>query len=407
MYEMRFIRLIVIVSFGFVFLLHGCKKQQSLDFSSDQLKYSMNRAITSSKLMIESLANTTHQLPRSLDNEGELITSDPAWWTSGFFPGQLWYLYEYSGEEQMKTHAEIFSKYIESQKYSTDNHDIGFMLFCSFGNGFRLTKNVEYKEILITGANSLMKRYDANIGSILSWDYDKSIWQFPVIIDNMMNLELLFWAAKELNDSTMYNAAINHADKTMKHGFRPDASCWHVVSYDTITGLPHVKQTHQGLNDSSSWARGQAWALYGYTMVYRESGEKRFLEHAINIANYIINHPSMPEDLIPLWDFHAPVNDYRDASAAAIIASALIELADYAPEHNDLYSDFATKQLISLSSDKYLAMPNTNGNFLLRHSVGNYPSGYEIDKPLSYADYYYIEALIRYKKRQEHKNTIK
>lgn len=357
----------------------------------------LNRALVSAKLMSASLGESPVLLPRSADENHKLITSSPEWWTSGFFPGELWYLYDYSGNSEFKDMAIRYSNMLESQKYVTDNHDIGFMLYCSFGNGLRLTNEIRYKEILIIAAQSLMERYNPTIGLIRSWDFNKDIWQYPVIIDNMMNLELLFWAAKETNNSQMYQAAVSHADKTMQHHFRPDYSCWHVVSYDTVSGLPHIKQTHQGLNDSSSWARGQAWALYGYSMVYRETREKRFLDMANQVAKYIMTHPSIPADKVPLWDFNAPSDAPRDASSAALIASSLIELAEFVPEKRSNYLKFAEQQLLSLSSKKYFAEPGTNANFILKHSVGNYPAGYEIDAPLSYADYYYVEALIRYR----------
>jgi hypothetical protein len=357
----------------------------------------LESALLSAKLMSASLGENPTVLPRSTDKTGQLTTSAPDWWTSGFYPGELWYLYEYSRSSELKNLAIKYSNLVEDQKYATDNHDIGFMLYCSFGNGLRLTNDVRYKEILTTAAQSLMKRYNPTVGLIRSWDFNKDIWQYPVIIDNMMNLELLFWAAKETKNTEMYQAAVSHADKTLEHHFRPDYSCWHVVSYDTVTGLPHIKQTHQGLNDSSSWARGQAWALYGYTMVYRETGEKRFLNQANNIARYIMTHSSIPADKVPLWDFDASCNAPRDASAAALIASSLIELADFVPEKQINYLKFAEQQLLSLSSREYSAEPGTNANFILKHSVGNYPAGYEIDAPLSYADYYYVEALIRYR----------
>jgi rhamnogalacturonyl hydrolase YesR len=274
---------------------------------------------------------------------------------------------------------------------------VGFMLYCSSGNGFRLTGEEKYHEIITTGAHSLMTRYKDKPGLVRSWDFNRDIWQYPVIIDNMMNLELLFEIARETNDSTMYKAAVGHAEKTMKHHFRPDYSCWHVVSYDTITGLPQLKQTHQGLTDNSAWARGQAWALYGYTMTYRETKSPRFLEHAKRIADYLLSHPAMPADKIPLWDFDAPENAPRDASAAAIIASALIELSQYAPENKAEYLHFAEQQLLSLSSGKYFAKEGSNGHFILKHSTGNMPANSEIDAPLSYADYYYVEALMRYR----------
>lgn len=357
----------------------------------------LNRALVSAKLMSATLGQSPALLPRSTDRNGKLTTSAPEWWTSGFYPGELWYLYDYSRNSELKDLAIRYSNLLENQKYVTDNHDIGFMLYCSFGNGLRLTNDTRYKEILTTAAQSLMKRYNPAVGLIRSWDFNKDIWQYPVIIDNMMNLELLFWVAKETNDSMMYKAAVSHADKTMKYHFRPDYSCWHVVSYDTISGLPHLKQTHQGLNDSSSWARGQAWALYSYTMVYRETREKRFLDQANHVAKYIMTHPSIPADKVPLWDFNAFADAPKDASSAALIASSLIELAGFVPEKRSNYLNFAEQQLLSLSSKKYSAEPGTNANFILKHSVGNYPAGYEIDAPLSYADYYYVEALIRYR----------
>jgi polysaccharide pyruvyl transferase WcaK-like protein len=367
------------------------------ELTLEQVNASLTRAVFHVKAMSKSLENQENTLPRTIDKNGQLIVSGPEWWTSGFYPGTLWYLYEFSKDEGLKQLADKYSMLIEKQKYTADNHDIGFMLYCSSGNAYRLTGDEKYNDIITTGSQSLMKRYHNHAGLIRSWDFNPDIWQYPVIIDNMMNLEMLFEVSKKMKDSTMYNAALSHADKTMKHHFRSDYSCWHVVSYDTITGLPHLKQTHQGLNDNSAWARGQAWALYGYTMTYRETKEDRFLEHAKQIANYIIHHPSIPEDKIPLWDFDATKDSPRDASSAAIMASALIELSQYVPKHKIEYLEFAGQQLISLSSDKYFAKEGANGNFILMHSTGNFPGKYEIDAPLIYADYYYVEALMRYR----------
>lgn len=373
-------------------------KAETPTLSVKMIDKSLKKAVLQAEYMNEVLGNFPGQLPRSACENGKLITSGAEWWTSGFYPGELWYLYEYSNSRKMNVLAKQYTDLLESQKWSTDNHDIGFMLYCSFGNGLRLTNNSQYKDILLTAASSLMKRYNPKVGLIRSWDFNKENWQYPVIIDNMMNLELLFWAAKQSNDSAMYQAAVSHATKTMKYHFRPDYSCWHVVSYDTINGLPHIKQTHQGLNDSSAWARGQAWALYGFTMVYRATKDPKFLKHAINIAEYIINNPAMPTDKIPIWDFNDKPTSYRDASAGALIASALIELAEYTPELKQKYLNFAQQQLLALSSSEYTAQTGQNAGFILKHSVGNYPKGYEIDAPLSYADYYYVEALLRYRK---------
>lgn len=333
--------------------------------------------------------------PRTYENgHVELVTERD--WTSGFFPGSLWLAYQLTGNETLKAEAARFSSFVEAAKYRTNTHDLGFILNCSFGNGYLITKDSSYKEVLITGANTLMKRYNSNIGLIRSWDF--GTWQFPVIIDNMMNLEFLYEVGLMTNNQDMINATISHADKTLANHFRDDNSCVHVVDYDTITGAVILKQTHQGYNDESAWVRGQAWGLYGYTMMYRFAQKPEYLAQAEKIANYILNHPRMPDDLVPYWDFDAPniPNEPRDASAAAVIASALIELSDYAAE-GDKYFKAAEKMLKNLSSEKYLAKPGENGFFVLKHSTGNWPKNSEIDTPLSYADYYYIEALKRYK----------
>jgi hypothetical protein len=254
---------------------------------------------------------------------------------------------------------------------------------------------------LLQGAESLSTRFRSATGLIRSWDWNKKVWNYPVIIDNMMNLELLEWASKH-SDSTKYaNIARSHADKTMEHHFRPDYSTWHVVSYDPATGLPEKKQTRQGYADESTWSRGQAWALYGYVMMYRESNDIRYLKQAENIAGFILNHPNLPKDKIPYWDFNAPDIPHakKDASAGAIMASAFIELSQMTKGRKSKgYLSVAITQLLTLSSPEYLAEPGTNANFILKHSVGSLPENSEVDVPLTYADYYFLEALIRYKK---------
>lgn len=216
----------------------------------------------------------------------------------------------------------------------------------------------------------------------------------------MMNLELLMWAFRESGDSSFYKIAVSHADTTIKNHFRDDFSSWHVVSYDTITGKVETRQTHQGYSDGSAWARGQAWGLYGFVVMYRETGLQRYLDQAIGIASFMISHRNMPGDMIPYWDFDAPdiPAAMRDASAGAIMASALLELSGYADgEQGESFFRVATKQLQTLSSPEYLADTGENGNFILKHSVGSLPGNSEVDVPLTYADYYYIEALMRYK----------
>ena len=382
--------------------LFSCKGNSSEELEMKKMiDHAMSVAIHQSINMAEVLLDSPDRLPRTYD-KGELRTAGSGWWTSGFFPGVLWYLYEYSKNDTLLNYAELYTARVEKEKYTTDNHDVGFMLYCSFGNGLRITGNEAYNEVLHTGAKSLSTRYRPVPGLIRSWDHKQDIWQYPVIIDNMMNLELMLWATEYSGDSTFYNISIEHADKTMRDIYRPDYSCYHVVSYDTITGDPHVKMTAQGYSDDSSWSRGQAWGLYGYTLMYRLTKEQRYLEQANNIAAFILNHPRLPEDKIPYWDFDAPniPDALRDASAGAIIASALIELSAYVKNPlKKQYMDVARTQLKTLASPAYLAEPGTNGNFVLKHSVGSLPHNGEVDVPLTYADYYFIEAMMRYKKR--------
>lgn len=384
--------------------LISCNNKMKTD-NNQSLKLVIDSAFVfaekQSLLMAAKYKNQEGRLPRTYENNSD-VSSDSRWWCSGFFPGSLWYIYENSQNPEILRYAQLYTDRVEREKYTTDNHDVGFMIYCSFGNGFRLTGEDRYKEILLTGAKSLATRFNPKIGLIRSWDHNKEIWQYPVIIDNIMNLELLLWASDNSDDKSFRNIAISHADKSMIHHFRPDYSSFHVVSYDTITGLPHRKQTHQGYLDESSWSRGQAWGLYGYTYLYRETKDERYLELAKNIANYIINHPNMPDDYIPYWDFDTPdiPNTYRDVSAATVIASALVELSDYVDkELTQKYLKVVETQIKKLASPEYTAKLGENGCFILKHSVGSYPGKSEVDVPLTYADYYYLEALTRLKRK--------
>lgn len=361
---------------------------------------SLEMATTQSLAMAKSLEKDSLLLPRSFE-KGSLVTSDSRWWCSGFFPGVLWYLYENTPTEELKKYAQLYTDRVEREKFTTDNHDVGFMVFCSFGNGQRITGNEKYKDVIAKASESLSTRYKDNIHLIRSWDWNREVWQYPVIIDNMMNLEMLMWAAKETGNNRFEEIAKNHADKTMKEHFRPDYSCYHLVDYDTISGDSRIKQTVQGYSNESSWARGQAWALYGYTMMARETEDADYLSQAEKIAEFILNHPNLPDDKIPYWDFNAPniPNEFRDASAGAIMASAFIELSRLTKDEKlaKKCKQTAVTQLKTLSSPEYLAKPGENGNFILKHSVGSLPGKSEIDVPLTYADYYYVEALMRYK----------
>jgi unsaturated chondroitin disaccharide hydrolase len=363
-----------------------------------------------SKLMIEEIpkaknGNPALVSPRTLD-KGALKVVASRDWTSGFFPGVLWFLYEYTGKPEWKQSAQAYTANIEQEKLNGVTHDMGFKVYCSFGAGYRLTKDPLYKDIIIQSARTLSTRFNPIIGTLRSWDHSRDKWGFPVIIDNMMNLELLFAATQMTGDSSFYKIAVSHANTTIKNHFRPDYSSYHVIDYDTVTGKPVKKNTHQGYSHESAWSRGQAWGLYGYTMCYRFTKDLTYLQQAEKIAAFLFNHPNMPKDLVPYWDFNAPniPNEERDASAAAVIASGLYELSLYS-KNGKSYREKADKIMKSLTTDYRSPLGQTRG-FILLHSVGSKPSNSEVDVPLSYADYYYLEALLRSKKLKEKKKLF-
>ena len=379
-------------------ILASCAGQPKEEPMESVIERGLHTATEQALLMAKELENQEGRLPKSI-KDGKLETSDCYWWCSGFFPGELWYLYEYTQDPELKRYAELFTDRLEKVQYVTNNHDVGFMLYCSYGNGLRLTGNPHYKEVLVQGARSLATRYNPTVKAIRSWDFGH--WQYPVIIDNMMNLELLTWAGKETKDTTFTHIAATHANTTLVNHFRPDYSSFHVVSYDTLSGQPEAKETAQGYADGSAWARGQAWALYGYTMMARETGNDAYLQQAKHIAAFLMTHPRMPQDKVPYWDYDTPdiPHTTRDASAAAIMASALIELSQLdKSEEAPRYLAYAKDQLRSLSSPEYLAEKGTNCDFALKHSTGHFKANSEVDVPLSYADYYYVEALMRLRK---------
>lgn len=336
--------------------------------------------------------------PRTIEN-GKLKLVASRDWTSGFFPGVLWFLYQYTGKQEWLTQAKAYTANIEREKTNAGTHDMGFKIFCSFGTGYRLTNDATYKDIIIQSAKTLSTRFNPTVGCIRSWDHHKEVWGFPVIIDNMMNLELLFEATKFTGDSSFYKIAVSHANTTMKNHFRPDYSSYHVIDYDTATGAVVKKNTHQGYSHESAWSRGQAWGLYGYTMCYRYTKDPIYLQQAEHIATFILNHPRLPKDLVPYYDFDGPdiPNAPRDASAAAIIASGLYELAGYSKNAKQ-YRTTADKIVNNLTKS-YRSPIGENFGFLLLHSTGSKPSNSEVDVPLNYADYYYLEALLRGKKK--------
>jgi rhamnogalacturonyl hydrolase YesR len=401
---MKKIIYLIILSFMFQ---SQCSSAQSVD--QEQIQESMELAEDQNRHMFEVMSQRKEEVndgkavadgedlvsPRSIDPDGTLHLVPSSDWTSGFFPGELWYLYEYTDDDTWMEHAKRITEQLEQEKMNDGTHDMGFKIYNSFGHGYRLTDNESYKKIIIESAQTLTTRYNPTVGSIRSWDFNKEVWDFPVIIDNMMNLELLFAATELSGDSTYYNIAVDHANTTMKNHFRDDGSSYHVIDYNPETGEIRKRNTHQGYSDESGWTRGQAWGLYGFTMSYRETKMEEYMEQAETIADYILEHPNLPDDLVPYWDFNAPgiPDEPRDASAAAITASALYELSTYS-DRGDYYRQKADAMLQSLVKN-YTAEVGTNKGFLLKHSTGNKAGDSEVDVPLVYADYYYIEALMR------------
>ena len=373
-------------------------KNKSKPFAADKmLKYCVQKT----ELTVQSLV-LTDSMPRNIyegQTDWNLVGVHD--WTSGFWPGVLWYAYEESGDSEILADAQRFTDPLRDVlDVPVDNHDLGFMLYCSFGNGLRLTGDAEYQNFLLRAADSLATLYNPKVGTILSWPAmrEKMNWPHNTIIDNLINLELLFWASKNGGSQELYDMAVKHAETCMTALVRPDYSLYHVAVFDTIDGHFIKGVTHQGYSDNSMWARGQGWGIYGYTMCYRETNDERFLEMAMKLTDKFLER--LPEDGIPYWDFDDPSipNAPKDASAAAVAASGMLELSTFMDNAGlkNKYKNAAIKMLEILSTDEYLSK-DKNQSFLL-HSTGHHPNGTEIDASIIYADYYFIEALTRLKK---------
>ena len=341
------------------------------------------------KLLLSSLDVSPGEYPLYTDSEYNWVLTNSKSWTSGFYPGCLWYGYNLSGNAKLKNMAEQFTLGLSKEQYTTEHHDVGFMIFNSFGLGYKITGNESYKSVILQAAKSLSTRYNENVGCIQSWN-----GEFQVIIDNMMNLELMFWAAKNGRDTTYYKMAVSHANKTIQNHIREDGSSFHVVHYDPETGDVIRKRTAQGYSDNSTWARGQAWGIYGFTMCYRETGNIEYLNTATKMADYYVSH--LPEDSIPFWDFDLPDNyerDFKDASAATIALSGLIELNSFVT--NSTYQNVITNTFNSLI-DNYL-ITNSFENGIIKHCAyhANDPDPDFWDSATIWGDYYFLEALQR------------
>ena len=345
-------------------------------------------------------ADDTMMVPQGFKRDKrELDMRKIEWWTSGHYPGSLWYLYEATGDEFFKERATVWTENLKPISRFTGNHDIGFMMFCSFGNARRILNTDKYDHLLVEAAGTLCIRFEPKLGVIRSWGKVDDRKNFLVIPDNMMNLELLEWAAKAKNGEKRFaDVARSHATVTMKNHFRADGGTYHVLNYSQKDGRIQEIRRGQGASCFTAWSRGQSWAIYGYTMMYRETKDKAYLEFAQKVSDYAINHPNMPKDGIPYWDFGAP-GEERDSSAGAVMAAALVELSKFVEGDKSCgYFEFAAKQLLSLASPAYFSEGDEVGHYLLKHGVGNKPGGSEIDTPLNYGDYYFLEALIRFRK---------
>lgn len=369
-----------------------------------QLKYAVKCA--GEALREKENAAERKVMPRSVNKDGKLVMVNSHDWCSGFFPGTLWQIYDYTNLPEWRETAISWTWPIEDAKWHKGTHDLGFMMNDSFGKAYDLIGEQSYRDVVLRSAKTLSTRYNPTVKSIRSWDHNADKWKFPVIIDNMMNLEMLFKATELTGDSTYYDIAVNHANTTLKNHFREDGSSYHVVDYDPSTGEVRMKCTAQGYADDSYWSRGQAWGLYGFAQCYKYTGDKRYLDISEKIADLMLGLPNMPGDKIPYWDMRMPeimdatpekVNKDvpRDASAAAILASGLYLLSDFVePSKAAVYRHYANESVAHLTNHYRIPVGEKQG-FILDHSTGHHPAGSEIDVPLNYADYYYIEALLR------------
>ena len=369
----------------------------------------MDFAVSQSMRMYDSVKDLDGRLVNTARG-GQLRTCTSRDWVAGFFPGTLWYLYEYTADPSIRVAAERMTERMAPEQYNTTNHDVGFMIYCSYGNGWRLTGRDDYRQVIVNAGHSLSTRFNPAVGCTRSWDpQPQRNRDFIVIVDNMMNLELLTATSALTGELELMEMACTHANTTIRNHYRPDYSSWHVVNYDGQTGRIVRKETEQGYSDDSAWSRGQAWGLYGFTMMYRQTREPRYLEQAVHIGQFLMNHPALPKDKIPYWDLDVPVekDTPRDASSACIMASALIELSTFVedPVLSQQFLTLAEQQLTSLSKAPYKAKPGENANFILMHSTANRPA-HNFDTPLVYADYYYIEALLRYKRLLEGRPVV-
>ncbi|MUH36469.1 glucuronyl hydrolase [Zobellia amurskyensis] len=395
------VRLHLILFVSFLMFSCASQKKEVVQFSAEKVLDENAQKIK----VVQETIKSENQFPRNIpkgQTNWEMVGARD--WCSGFWPGVLWYAYEQSNDSGLKESAMKSTEALRQIAYSpAENHDIGFMLYCSYGNGYRLTGNEDYKKVLLAAADTLATLYNPKVGSILSWPIKKSEFDHNTIVDNMMNLELLFWAAKNGGSQDLYDLSESHAQLTMDYLVREDGSMFHLGSFDSETGEFLKGMTHQGYADDSMWARGQTWGMYGFAIAYRETSNKDFLNTSIKLSDHFLER--LPKDGIPYWDFDDPKipNSPKDASAAAVAACGLLELSGLVEDVSlkQKYIDAAKDLLEKLSREPYYS-GDTNQSLLL-HSTGHHPNNSEIDMPIVYADYYYMEALLRLKKLEASK----
>ena len=352
--------------------------QEMIEFSGDKLHQTLL------EISYDTRSHPAHTNSGSGKWDPEVMTRNE--WTSGFFAGQLWHMYKLTGDTEWMKLAEEWTEDLKRMSEVANDHDIGFRIFTSYGNGFKLTGNPQYYQTILQAAAALSKRFDPKIGAIKSWEW---IGNYPVIIDNLLNLELLFWASEKSGDQDWYDIALSHAFTSLKHHMRPDGTSYHIVDFDN-EGNVNWKDTRQGYGPNSVWSRGQAWAIYGFVMIYRFTQKEEFLQASESAAKYFIEN--LPEDYIPIYDFREPISSVqsKDASAASIAASGFFELYEFT--NNPIYFEYAVHILNSLSSEAYTSFNGQTSSILMKSTLHR-GSG---NKGTSYADYYLLEAMDRY-----------
>lgn len=381
----------------------GCNSEKRAVDARADLDYCHSRVMLALGDLTGTPDSSSYSLmPRNIAPGDSLWTLRPAVaeeWCSGFWPGILWLDYEATADsvvlQAARRYTDAMLPIIDQPVY---DHDLGFLMFCSCGNAYRITRDEKYKDAILRTADSLATLFNPAVGTMLSWPRNVEMFGgHNTIMDNMINLETLLWAADNGGSAALRDMAIAHARTTMKYHFREDGTCYHVAVYDPQDGHFIRGCTHQGYSDASTWSRGQSWAVYGYTVMYRFTHDPEFLAHAIKVTDAFIDR--LPADHIPYWDFDDPRGEAspRDVSAACVVASALTELIGYVDnETAKRYVDNLKGIMLSLSSDTYRSQGNCRSALL--HSTGHHPAGSEIDYSIVYADYYYMEALNRFDK---------